>query len=118
MQQQGDKRMSPGTLFDPGGAGARHAPAQRPERPTRMVAEVSSEARTTFPSFPTGDTTYKTNYEGVKYNPRLHRAEIRPQWREDVAESARRAGIPTRMLAAAPLWYSRCGMSGEKPRVY
>ena len=96
-----DKVLSPGTLYDPGGAGARHAPALRPQPAHRMVAEDSSEVRTTLLSFPTGDSTYKTNYEGVKYNPRLHRAETRPQWREDVAESPRHAGRPTRMLTAA-----------------
>ena len=68
--------------------------------PPRMVSvQLSKDSASGVPRLSTG---YKPTWEGQAYNPRAQRTAGREQWREDVAESVRKSGIPTSTLAEQP----------------
>ena len=72
-----------------------------PGLPSRMAAVQTPlpDSATSGTRIPTG---FKPAYNGQLYNPRAQRTVGREQWREDVAESARKSGIPTSTLAELP----------------
>ena len=72
-----------------------------PNLPSRMVA-VPKSATDSALNVTRLSTGYKPAFEGVVYNPRAQRSAGREQWREDVAESVRKSGIPSSTLTKPP----------------